>query len=246
MDLDNLTNKIEDKIFVLLHLAEDQLKLCNYVYAETLLTQARDLLPQTNDLVLKLFHNDVSVRLCITQSKYEEAYSWASDSLSMAKDPLPLSRISFLVAQCLFPLKGRDDEVINHCNNAIMYSDTFDDQDAFQTEPMRLKARVAYENGDDDQAFKYINECIQYSEIANMPIEKAVALSIRARIFERQGKLNLALDDLYLAEQYVKDGHDYNHFCSIAIQRLGLMFQMGLDDEAKKAIMAISNDFVRK
>ena len=229
-------------MFILLHKAEDQLAYHNYSYSESLLYQARLLLPQSTEMGAKLHHNDIAARLALAKAEPQDALVWIEESLGLTKDPLVLSRTSFMAAQCLFQIKGREKEVIKYCDDAVSYAEMVDGQDAFKTEPMRMRAIIAYEKGDDDSAIQYISECLNYSESANLPVEKAVSFSFRSKIFERQGKLQLALDDLYRAERYVKESHDYNHYCRIAIQRLALMYKLGYDEQAKEATMAIAKD----
>lgn len=233
---------IDEQLFLLLHKAEDQLAFHNYSYSETLLLQARPLLPQSTEVGAKLHHNDIAARLEMARQKPQEALAWMEDTLRLSHEPLVLSRASFMAAQCLFQIKGREKEVIKYCDDAVMYAEMVDGEDAFKTEPMRMRAIIAFESGDDDSAIQYISECLRYAESANLPVEKAVGFSLRSKVFERQGKLQLALDDLYRAERYVKESHDYNHYCRIAIQRLALMYKMGYDEQAKQATIAIAKD----
>ena len=233
---------IEEQLYVLLHKAEDQLAYHNYSYSESLLHQARQLLPQSTEIGAKLHHNDIAARLALAKGEPQDALVWMEESLGLTKDPLALSRTSFMAAQCLFQIKGREKEVIKYCDDAVSYAETVDGQDSFKTEPMRMRAIIAFEKGDNDSAIQYISECLRYAESANLPVEKAVAFSLRSKVFERQGNLQLALDDLYRAERYVKENHDYNHYCRIAIQRLALMYKMGYDEQAKEAAIAIAKD----
>lgn len=242
MTLNENNVAIEEQLFILLHKAEDQLIFHNYSYSESLLQQAQLLLSESTEIGAKLHHNDIAARLEMARQKPQEALAWMEDSLRLSQEPLVLSRVSFMAAQCLFQIKGREKEVIKYCDDAVMYAEMVDGEDAFKTEPMRMRAIIAFESGDDDSAIQYISECLRYAESANLPVEKAVGFSLRSKVFERQGKLQLALDDLYRAERYVKESHDYNHYCRIAIQRLALMYKMGYDEQAKQATIAIAKD----
>lgn len=233
---------IEDQLFVLLHKAEDQLVYNNYSYSESLLRQAQSLLSQSTEIGAKLHHNDIAARLELAKQRPQEALAWMEESLKLTQEPLVLSRVSFMAAQCLFHIKGREKEVIKYCDDAILYAEKVDGQDAFKIEPMRMRAVIAFENGNDDLAIQYISESLRYADSANLPVEKAVVYSLRSKVFERQGKLQLALDDLYRAERFVKESCDYNHYCRIAIQRLALMYKMGYDEQAKQATIAIAKD----
>lgn len=242
MITDEQGKTIEERLYVLLHRADDQLAYHNYPYAESLLLKARALLSETSDVGIVLHHNDIACRLAIAKMDFTQALNWCKSSLNLTEEPLIISKTSFMAAQCLFYIKGRETEVIKYCDDAIKYANMVDKQDAFKTEPMRYKAIVAFESGDDDLAMHFINECMRFADDANLPVEKAVSCSLRAKIFERKGKLQLALDDLLRAERYVKEDHDYNHYCRIAIQRVALMFKMGLDEQAKEVILAIAKD----
>lgn len=238
----NESNNSTAKLFMILNHIEYELSIFNTAKAECLLGQAELLLTSCTDDNLIPRYYDLYAHLYELAGKHENQLQMCVKAIEKAKDALQRSRCCCIMAECLYSLQ-RYSEALAYCDKAIKAADEVDQNDGFKTAPLFLKGKIAYRSGDYDKAIEYYNEDAYYAESINMPAEYAIAIWSISKVYEKVGKYEIALNEMFRAERYAKESHNYNFYCKIMLHRANLLFTMGKDADAKHAIQSMAMEY---
>jgi tetratricopeptide (TPR) repeat protein len=107
---------------------------------------------------------------------------------------------------------------------------------------MRLKGDIHYKQGMYDKAIHYLNEAAYYAEQNKLFADLGSALALQGDCFRKIHKPELALSMYLKAETFLRDSHNYYYYSSVLLRQVDLMFELGLDDKARKIISQYVNE----
>lgn len=130
---------------------------------------------------------------------------------------------------------GRMDEAMKWADKAL---ETAKDPD-LMTGPYHIKGGIAAEGGDYPKAIGLLNKAAAYAEESHCLTDLAVTISDIAAVFDRMGKSEIALSEMFRAERYAKESRNLDLMFRFVVRRAKLMYKMGKDEEAKALIMTL-------
>ena len=130
---------------------------------------------------------------------------------------------------------GRMDEAMKWADKAL---ETATEPD-LKAGPYQIKGGIAAEEGNYPKAIELLNKAAAYAEESHCLTDLAVILSDIATVFDRMGKSEIALSEMFRAERYAKESRNLDLMFRFAVRRAKLMYKMGKDEEAKALIMTL-------
>lgn len=130
---------------------------------------------------------------------------------------------------------GRMDEAMKWADKAL---ETATEPD-LKAGPYQIKGGIAAEEGDYTKAIELLNKAAAYAEESHCLTELAVIISDIAAVFDRMGKSETALSEMFRAERYAKESRNLDLMFRFAVRRAKLMYKMGKDEDAKALIMTL-------
>ncbi len=104
---------------------------------------------------------------------------------------------------------------------------------------LHLQGGIADYKGDYPKAVEMMTRAAELAENAHCTMELAIIIMDLSTVFYKMGMKETALSEIYRAERYVKECHDLDLFMRCAVRRARILFAMGMDEEAKKLIIAL-------
>ena len=77
------------------------------------------------------------------------------------------------------------------------------------------------------------------AEQAHCLTDLAMIIMDMSALFVKMGKLETALSEVYRAERYIKESHNFDLFLRCAIRRAKILYKMGRDEDAKNLIVTL-------
>ena len=130
---------------------------------------------------------------------------------------------------------GRLDEAMKWADKAL---ETATEPD-LKAGPYQIKGGIAAEEGNYPKAIELLNKAAAYAEESHCLTDLAVIISDIATVFDRMGKSETALSEMFRAERYAKESRNLDLMFRFAVRRAKLMYKMGKDEEAKALIMTL-------
>lgn len=130
---------------------------------------------------------------------------------------------------------GRMDEAMKWADKAL---ETAKEPD-LMAGPYHIKGGIAAEGGDYPKAIELLNKAAAYAEESHCLTDLAVTISDIAAVFDRMGKSEIALSEMFRAERYAKESRNLDLMFRFVVRRAKLMYKMGKDEEAKALIMTL-------
>ena len=130
---------------------------------------------------------------------------------------------------------GRMDEAMKWADKAL---ETAKEPD-HMAGPYHIKGGIAAEGGDYPKAIELLNKAAAYAEESHCLTDLAVTISDIAAVFDRMGKSEIALSEMFRAERYAKESRNLDLMFRFVVRRAKLMYKMGKDEEAKALIMTL-------
>ena len=130
---------------------------------------------------------------------------------------------------------GRMDEAMKWADKAL---ETAKEPD-LMAGPYHIKGGIAAEGGDYPKAIELLNKAAAYAEESHCLTDLAVTISDIAAVFDRMGKSEIALSEMFHAERYAKESRNLDLMFRFVVRRAKLMYKMGKDEEAKALIMTL-------
>lgn len=130
---------------------------------------------------------------------------------------------------------GRLEEAMRWADKAL---ETATEPD-LKARPYQIKGGIAAEDGNYPKAIELLNKAAYYAEVSHCLTDMAMIISDIAAVFDRMGKLETALSEMFRAERYAKESRNLDLMFRFVVRRAKLMYKMGKDEEAKALIMTL-------
>ncbi len=221
--------------------AENMINSFNTLGAELMLNNVEPLIKTCEEHSFISCYYELRERVCERNGDIQGFEQASILSLRFATNDAAKSRGYTLLARSLIRQK-RFNEALQACDNAILHGQKVPENTKFCAEPMRIKGDIYYKQGMYDKAIHYLNEAAYYAEQNKLYADLGSALAQQGDCFRKIHKPELALSIYLKAETYFRDCHNYYYYSSVLLRRVDLMFELGLDDKARKIISQYVNE----
>ena len=114
-----------------------------------------------------------------------------------------------------------------------------------KSRPYQIQGAIAGDEGDYLKAIELMTKAAEMAEQAHCLTDLAMIIMDMSVLFVKMGKLETALSEVYRAERYIKESHNFDLFQRCAIRRAKILYKMGRDEDAKNLIVTLDEQKIR-
>lgn len=166
--------------------------------------------------------------------KVEEGISYLNECYSLEGDDDNKAAIAGMISTYYLQL-GKKEEAVEYANKALESAKAPE----LLSRPYQILGAIAGNDGDYPKAIDLLTKAAEMAERAHCLTDLAMIILDISVMYVKMGMYETGLSEVFRAERYVKECHNFDLFLRCAIRRAKILYKMGRDEDAKRLIVTL-------